>query len=435
MKKLMETEKLYQLFRESSGLSTDSRKITRGQIFFALWGDKYNGNKFAEEAIDHGASWAVIDDPAFETGKTILVDDCLTELQKLATYHRKEINASVITITGTNGKTTTKDLISAVLSKKFKVHSTKGNLNNHIGVPLTILSAPEGTEMMVLEMGANHVGEIRSLCLIARPDFGIITNIGHAHLEGFGSLEGVVKAKTELYEFLRKTNGIALYNEKDPILTDKIFRLINRAVPYSHPTGVALTVEPGPAEMNLSVNVTYQHMTYKINTNLFGRYNLENIRAAIATGLFLGVDIDEISDAVGNYIPENNRSQVKKSRSNNTLICDSYNANPSSMQTILESFAAVKADKKICILGDMLELGEKSEEEHLKIIYTLKNCNLTDAILVGPLFSRVSAETGFKSFKDVDKLRDFLKEKPIKGYHILIKGSRGMSLEKIYDLL
>ncbi len=431
----MQTEKLYQLFRESSGLSTDSRKITRGQIFFALWGDKYNGNKFAEEAIDHGASWAVIDDPAFETGKTILVDDCLTELQKLATYHRKEINASVITITGTNGKTTTKDLISAVLSKKFKVHSTQGNLNNHIGVPLTILSAPEGTEMMVLEMGANHVGEIRSLCLIARPDYGIITNIGHAHLEGFGSFDGVVKAKTELFEFLRKTNGVAFYNEKDPILTDKIFRLINRAVPYSHPTGVALTVESGTAEMNLSVNATYKYMTYKINTNLFGRYNLENIRAAIATGLFLGVDMDDISDAVGNYIPENNRSQVKKSGKNNTLICDSYNANPSSMQTILESFAAVKADKKICILGDMLELGEKSEEEHLKIINTLKNCNLTNSLLAGPLFSRVSDESGIKSFKDVSKLRDFLKEKPLKGYHILIKGSRGMSLEKIYDLL
>ena len=217
----MKTEQIYKLFRESTGVTTDSRSVTGGQIFFALWGDNYNGNKFAAEAIDKGASWAVIDDPAFETERTILVDDSLFELQALAACHRKEIKATVLAITGTNGKTTTKELITAILSRKFNVHATRGNLNNHIGVPITILSAPEGTEIMVVEMGASHLTEIRTLCLIAKPDYGIITNIGTAHIEGFGSAEGVVKAKTELYEHLRKVNGIAIYKMRTRCLRRK----------------------------------------------------------------------------------------------------------------------------------------------------------------------------------------------------------------------
>ena len=236
----MKTEQLYNLFKESTGVSTDSRTVGKGQIFFALWGDNYNGNKFASEALAKGASCAVIDDPLFETENTILVDDCLFELQALAAHYRKELNVPVLAITGTNGKTTTKELLAAILSKKLKVHYTQGNLNNHIGVPLTILSAPADTEMMIIEMGASHIGEIRTLCLIAKPDYGIITNIGTAHIEGFGSVDGVIKAKTELYEHLRKVNGIALYNDKDPLLTEKIFRIINRAVPFSDPTGIDL---------------------------------------------------------------------------------------------------------------------------------------------------------------------------------------------------
>lgn len=430
----MQTEKLYQLFRESSGLSTDSRKVSPGQLFFALWGEKFNGNAFASEALERGAAWAVIDDPAYETDKTILVDDCLTELQKLATYHRKEINAPVIAITGTNGKTTTKDLISKILSGKFKVHSTTGNLNNHIGVPLTILSAPAGTEIMVIEMGANHIGEIRSLCLIAQPDYGIITNTGFAHIEGFGSFEGVVKAKTELYEYLRKTNGIAIYNEQDPILTEKIFRLVNRAVPYSYPTGILLKTEPELSELHLSVNLTFQKETRRIKTNIFGLHNFDNVRAAIATGLFMGVDMNVIAEKLEKYRPENNRSQVKVTK-NNTLVCDSYNANPSSMKLVLESFSAVKSEKKLCILGDMLELGEKSEEEHLKVIKVLKDCNLSNVILAGPLFTRAGGRSGFRSFPDIGKLKEYLRKEPVKGFHILIKGSRGMALEQIYNLL
>jgi UDP-N-acetylmuramoyl-tripeptide--D-alanyl-D-alanine ligase len=430
----MKTELLYELYKLSSGITTDSRKVVPGQIFFALWGENYNGNKYAADALKNGASWAVIDDPLLETEKTILVDDCLFELQSLASYHRKEMNVPVLAITGTNGKTTTKELVADILAKKFKVHYTRGNLNNHIGVPLTILSAPASAEMMIIEMGASHLGEIRTLCLIARPDFGIITNIGTAHLEGFGSVDNVIKAKTELYEHLRKVNGIAFYNDKNQILTEKIFKMINRAVPYSDPTGIKLVTEPVPGETCLTITATYLNRTYNIYTNLFGIYNLENVRAAIAVGLFFDVAMNEIVEAIENYHPANNRSQLQKT-GNNTLICDSYNANPTSMHMALESFTGMKVDHKLAILGDMLELGEKSEEEHLKLLNELKSYNLTDILLVGPVFQKISLKSGIKSFSDTDKLMEFLKKEPVKGNTILIKGSRGIGLEKIYDLL
>ena len=430
----MKTEQLYGIFKESKGITTDSRVVRKGEIFFALWGENYNGNKFASEALGKGAICAVVDDPLFETEKTILVEDCLFELQALASHYRKELNIPVLAITGSNGKTTTKELLSAIMAKKLKVHCTKGNLNNHIGVPLTILSAPADTEMLIIEMGASHIGEIRTLCLIAKPDYGIITNIGNAHIEGFGSVDGVIKAKTELYEYLRKINGIALYNDKNPLLTEKIFRIINRAVPFSGPTGIELILEQVPTDLYLKVSVTYQHQTYNINTNLFGNYNLENVKAAIATGLFFGVEISDIADAVENFQPANNRSQIRITR-HNTLICDCYNSNPTSNHLALESFTGIQADSKSVILGDMLELGEKSEEEHVKICNLLQSIKLENTLLVGPLFQKVCSNQGFKSFTDVNKLINFLKDKPIKGSTILIKGSRGIGLEKIYDLL
>jgi UDP-N-acetylmuramoyl-tripeptide--D-alanyl-D-alanine ligase len=430
----MKTEQLYDLFKESTGIATDSRTVSKGQMFFALWGENYNGNKFATEALEKGASCAVVDDPLFETEKTILVDDCLNELQGLATHHRKEMKVPVVAITGTNGKTTTKELLAAILSKKLKVHYTKGNLNNHIGVPLTILSAPADTQMMIIELGANHIGEIRTLCLIARPDYGIITNVGTAHIEGFGSFEGVVKAKTELYEYLRKVNGVALYNDKDPLLSEKIFRNVNRAVPFSDPTGIELLVEQLPAEMTIGIRATYQHHTYNIRTNLFGSYNIENLKAAIATGLFFDMEMKDIVDAVEKYQPANNRSQVKKTKSN-TLICDAYNANPVSMHLALKAFAEISADNKMVILGDMFELGEKSEEEHKKITEELLSYNFGKSILVGPVFQKVSAKSGIKSFHDKVKLIEYLTSEPVKGKIVLIKGSRRMGLEKIYDLL
>jgi UDP-N-acetylmuramoyl-tripeptide--D-alanyl-D-alanine ligase len=431
----MKTEQLYRIFRdESTGVSTDSRTIKKDQLFFALWGQNFNGNKFATEALDKGASYAVIDDPLYETEKTILVDDCLIELMALATHHRKMIKAPVLAITGTNGKTTTKELIAAIMSKKFKVHYTKGNLNNEIGLPLTILSAPDNTEMMILEMGANHLGEIRSLCNVARPDYGIITNVGTAHLEGFGSFDGVLKAKTELYEHLRKVNGIAIYNDKNPVLTEKIYKIVNRGVPYTNPTGVELSVEALPSEMNLAVRVKYQHKTLDIQTGLFGAYNLENIIAATATGLFLGVEMDDIAEAIGKYQPGNNRSQIKTTQ-NNTLVCDSYNANPTSMLLALKSFFELKTTRRVIILGDMLELGDKSEEEHLKLLKELQSLKPEKVLLVGSTFQKISAGHGFRSFQDISNLREYLKAEPVKGSFILIKGSRGMTLEKIYDLL
>jgi UDP-N-acetylmuramoyl-tripeptide--D-alanyl-D-alanine ligase len=430
----MKTEQIYKLFRESTGVTTDSRSVSTGQIFFALWGDNYNGNKFASEAIDKGASYAIIDDPAFETEKTILVDDCLFELQALAAYHRKEMKVPVLAITGTNGKTTTKELVTAILSRKFKVHATSGNLNNHIGVPLTILSAPEGTEIMIIEMGASHIGEIRTLCLIAKPDYGLITNIGTAHIEGFGSIEGVIKAKTELYEHLRKVNGIAIYNDKDPVLSEKIYKLVNRAVPYSDPTGTDLKVTSGLTGMKLSLTVEYEHIKYSISTNLFGDYNVNNVKAAMAAGLFFGVGMKDIAGEVGKYDPANNRSQIKVTE-RNTLVCDSYNANPSSMRMAIESFAKIQAEKKMCIIGDMLELGEKSEEEHARVLKILNDNNIREVLLTGPMFSKVAAKSGFKSFANGKKLKEYLESQKIKGFHILIKGSRGIALEQVYELL
>jgi UDP-N-acetylmuramoyl-tripeptide--D-alanyl-D-alanine ligase len=430
----MKTEIIYNLFRESAGVTTDTRTLKKGEIFFALWGDNYNGNKYAAEALEKGALCVVIDDPAFETDKSILVDDCLLELQALASFYRKELKASVLAITGSNGKTTTKELLAAILSKKLKVHYTKGNLNNHIGVPLTILSAPTGTEMMIIEMGASHIGEIRTLCLIAKPDYGIITNIGIAHLEGFGSLEGVIRAKSELYEYLRKVNGIALYNDKNPVLVEKIYKLVNRAVPFSDPTGIELTLHSVPSDINLNLIATYKNVTYNIKTNLFGDHNLENVKAAIATGLFMDVEMCDIVDAVEKYQPENNRSQIKKTNYN-TLLCDSYNANPTSMSLVISSFSEIKAKNKLYILGDMLELGEKSLDEHARILQILQPLENKAVILVGSQFKKVSENFGFRSFSDTGELADYLKNEPVRESTILIKGSRGIGLEKIYDLL
>ena len=430
----MKTEQLFNLFKESTGISTDSRKVEKGQVFFALWGDNFNGNKFASDALSRGALCAVIDDPLFEIENTILVEDCLFELQALAAHYRKLLNIPVLAITGTNGKTTTKELIAAILSKKLKVHFTKGNLNNQIGVPLTILSTPSDTEMLVVEMGASHIGEIRTLCLIAKPDYGIITNIGNAHIEGFGSVEAVIKAKTELYEHLRKVNGIAFYNDKDPVLADKIFRMINKAVPFSDPTGIDLLIEPLASDLNLKLSLSYLHKTYNISTNLFGSYNLENVRAAIGIGLFLGVEIEDIVNAIEKYKPANNRSEIKVTKSN-TLICDSYNANPTSMRSALDSFSALKAESKAVILGDMLELGDKSEEEHLKVLKMIQSISADKVLLVGPVFRKVASASGFNVFSTVNDLFEYLRDEPLHSKTILIKGSRGMRLEKIYDLL
>jgi UDP-N-acetylmuramoyl-tripeptide--D-alanyl-D-alanine ligase len=432
--KNMKTEQLYTLFKESAGIATDTRKIKKGEMFFALWGNNYNGNLYASEAIQKGASCAVIDDPLYESEKTVLVDDCLFELQALATHHRKELKVPVLAITGSNGKTTTKELIAAIMAKKMKVHFTHGNLNNHIGVPLTILSAPEGVELLIIEMGANHIGEIRTLCLIAKPDYGIITNIGTAHLEGFGTFEGVIKAKTELYEHLRKVNGVAIFNDKNPLLAEKIYRMVNRAVPYSDPTGTELKLETVSSGLLLEVHAEYQHKSYNIKTHLFGGHNIENIKAAMAASLFLGAEMNDIVEAIENYIPGNNRSQVVVS-DKNTIICDSYNANPESMRKAIDAFLESPGENKLMILGDMLELGVSSHEEHLRILRILNNKSITSVLLVGHQFESISKEFGYRSFPGVENLREYLRSNPVKGKQVLVKGSRGIMLEKIYDLL
>jgi UDP-N-acetylmuramoyl-tripeptide--D-alanyl-D-alanine ligase len=434
--KIMKTDQIYEFFKKSSGISTDSRSTKKGDLFFALWGEKYNGNKYASDALEKGALCAIIDDPSFENEKTLLVDDCLSELQALASFHRRMLNVPVLAVTGTNGKTTTKELLASVISKKLKIHYTKGNLNNHIGVPLTILSAPKDTQMMIIEMGANHISEIRSLCSIAKPDYGLITNIGTAHIEGFGSAEGVIRTKIELYDYLRKINGIAFFNDKNNLLKEKIYKIVNRAIPYSYPTGIELLLDTVPQGDNLTLSLVaeYEHKKYNIKTNLFGEYNIENIKASIAVGLFFGVEMNNIIDAISSYVPENNRSQIKKTNSN-LLICDSYNANPTSMGLALHSLNNSGIGRKMLILGDMLELGDRSEEEHLKILESIVSLKFDKVLLVGPIFKKISEKYGFKSFSNTAGIIDFIRNEKPEGYSILIKGSRGIGLEKIYDLL
>lgn len=431
----MKTEQIYRIFSKgSAGVSVDSRTVAGGQVFFALRGQNHDGNKFINDALSGGASAAITDDPEHEDENTILVDNCLQELQALATFHRQTVGAKVLAITGTNGKTTTKELISAVLARKFRVHKTSGNLNNEIGLPLTILAAPRDTEIMVLEMGANHAGEIRNLCNIAMPDLGMITNVGTAHIEGFGSAEGVLRAKTELYEYLAKAKGVVIFNDKDPVLSGQVIKTGVRAVPYSGHAGKRLTVEPMASRLNLSVKVSYQHRVLEIPTMLFGNYNLENVRAAFATGLFMGVGIDEAAGAVAGYRPGNNRSEVKVTGSN-TLVCDSYNANPTSMLGAIRSFSLLEGRDKVLILGDMLELGESSLEEHLKILEFIGTFDPEMVCLVGPVFQKAAENTDYKSFQNVESLAAYLRENPPRNKLILVKGSRGMTLEKLYDLL
>jgi len=430
----MDLTELYRIFRESAGVSTDSRSVKKGELFFALRGQNYNGNIYVSEAVEKGASFAVTDDPAFNKGRTVLVENTLESLKSLAAHHRKVIGVPVLGITGSNGKTTTKELIAGILSKKLKVHYTKGNFNNDIGLPLTILSAPYDTEIMVLEMGANHIGEIRALCNIAMPDYGIITNIGTAHIEGFGSFEGVIRAKTELYEYLSLSGGIAIFNDKNPLLLNKIYSTVNKAVPYSFPSGTELRVEALPSPMNLKVNIKYRHFDEEIQTGLFGAYNMENVKAATAAGLFLGVKIEDISEALAGYQPGNNRSQIRITQ-RNTLVCDSYNANPTSMLLSVKSFFNLSSERKVLILGDMLELGESSGREHKKIVDELTKLKPDKVILVGKNFIQAAAGSGFLVFEDLNGLTEYLVSQPISGSHILIKGSRGIALERIYDFL
>lgn len=437
------THELYKLFKKSNGVCIDSRVALSGQLFFAIKGDNFDGNKYAEKALVN-CSYAIVDDPSAVKGeKYILVDDALDKLQRLAAYHRKRLGLPIIAITGTNGKTTTKELVASVMSEHYKVSFTQGNFNNHLGVPLTLLSFTSEDEFGIVEMGANHVGEIALLCKMAAPDFGIITNVGKAHLEGFGSFEGVKKAKSELYEYLRENDGTAFVNYDNEQLED--MNPPHSIVYYgkggfTHCQGrikesdsLYLALEWLVSDKVNDEEPDWDKGSVTVETNLVGEYNYENILAAICIGNNFDIPYDKIVGGVKAYVPTNNRSQIVKT-SNNTLILDGYNANPSSMNVALRNFAQVKAERKVVILGDMFELGRTSIAEHGVLLGLTEELCFTQVILVGKEFYELKSDSNL-FFEDGLKLQEYLKENPIKEAFILIKGSRGMHLEDLRDYL
>lgn len=427
------TEKIYTLFSSFSRISTDSRKIEKDSIFFALKGENFNGNKFADDSLKKGASYAIVDEKEYVSStKTILVNNVLQTLTELANLHRRKLGIPILAITGTNGKTTTKELVSTVLSQKFEVSFTQGNLNNHIGVPLTLLKMNSETEFGVVEMGANHPGEIEQLCKIAQPDYGIITNIGKAHLEGFGSFEGVIKTKSELFNYLRSQNGIFFYNQENPIL-DKIASGYQNKITFGVKRGnLNGELLQSPPYVNLKVN--FKKGVLYLNTNLIGDYNFENVMAAACIGSYFEVDPLKIQKALQEYLPENNRSQLIK-KGELRIIMDAYNANPTSMEVSIRSFLSNSGKDNYLILGDMLELGDYSLEEHKNILDLINELKPKDVFLVGPIFSELGGELNFKTFKSVSELNLFLRNNPIKNGNALIKGSRGIQLEKSLEYL
>ncbi len=423
----MKTEKLYQHFLKSSGVSTDTRKIEKGQIYFALSGENFDGNKFTEQALEKGASLAVIDHSDYQNEDTFLVENVLKTLQDLARFHREKLEIPIIGLTGSNGKTTTKELMAAVLSAKFKTASTEGNLNNHIGVPLTLLKIKPEHKMAVVEMGANHQKEIEFLCGICRPDFGYITNFGKAHLEGFGGLEGVIKGKSELYDFLRKNDGKVFLNKNDAIQIDKSRGIENFTFGNEKSADVSIKIIENQKE---TLSVEFDGI--EIHSNLTGNYNFSNLAAAISIGQYFEIPNEKIKGAIENYHPKNQRSQIQKTE-NNLLILDTYNANPSSMKAALENFAQFPTDKpKWAILGDMFELGESTEVEHHEIAMLAATKNFEKVILTGRHFYDNPAD---EVFETTENLSQFLEKNPPKGKAILLKGSRGMKLESVIAVL
>ena len=429
----METAKLYQLFRQYPIVTTDSRNIPANSIFFALKGENFNGNKYAGEALLKGAAFAIIDEPEFAVDdRMILVDDVLISIQKLARFHRDELKIPILAITGTNGKTTTKELIATVLTKKFRIKSTQGNLNNHIGVPLTILSMTPETEIGIVEMGANHIGEIKFLCEIANPDFGMVTNMGKAHLEGFGSFEGVIQTKSEMYGFLRQKGGNCFINADNPLLIKQAKDL--EQITYGKSDGCFLTGELATTGYSLVVKALFPKGWLYLKSKLIGDYNFENLLAAACIGKYFEVDPLLIQKALEEYTPSNNRSQLIR-KEKNTIIMDAYNANPTSMMMALTNFANIQNDEKCVILGDMLELGEVSDEEHQKVVDFIESQNFAEVCLVGPQFKKTVTGDKKKKFDNAELLSNYLKTQPIENKLILIKGSRGIHLEKILELL
>ena len=430
----MNIAKIHRRFLTSSGVSTDTRNIKPNSLFFALKGENFNGNKFAEEALKKGAEVAIVDEELYakDQDNYILVEDCLDALQQLATFHRRFLGIPIISITGSNGKTTTKELIAAVLKKKYKTIATQGNLNNHIGVPLTLLRMDETTEVGVVEMGANHQGEIEFLSEIALPDYGYITNFGKAHLEGFGGIEGVIKGKSELFTHLKNHKKLLFLN-----LDDEIQR---RQDNYSHiftfgsTEKTAVTIDYANSQ-NTTEYASFTYNKEVFQTQLTGQYNAYNAAAALTIGLYFKVPFNAIKKAIKEYTPSNNRSQIQKT-TNNTLVLDAYNANPTSMSSSIINFSNLNTPlSKVVIIGDMLELGKYSKEEHQNIVDLCSNKGFQNVYLVGHHFKETVTPEGFQKFSKAEDLKDFLTTNPISNSYILIKGSRGIALEKITDVL
>ena len=422
-------EQIYKLYSQKYRVTTDSRKIDDGSVFFALKGEHFDGNDFAYQVANDNIAACVVADrkdlPYHE--RLFIVDDSLTALQQLAKMHRERCGIPVIAITGTNGKTTTKELIAAVLSKKYNIIYTQGNFNNHLGLPLTLLQIRPETEIAVVEMGANHPGEIAQLCSIAQPDFGIITNIGKAHIEGFGSFEGVVKTKNELYQYLKT---------KDKSQKTKVFVNGNNDLLMQLSEGMDRIVYKAKDEKlkanNRSPFLEVEWNGKNIKTKLVGEYNCENVMAAITIGRHFKVEDELIIEALESYSPTNNRSQYIKT-DKNEIVMDAYNANPTSMSHSIKNFRNISGDKHLLILGDMRELGHESAEEHHKIIMLLKELDFKNVMLVGEEFKKVN--DSYDSYTDIDKLIEHIKENDISGCKILVKGSRGVRLEKVINLL
>ena len=444
----MEMKELYELFLQHPTITTDSRDVPEGSMFFALKGDTFDGNAYAISALEKGAAYAVIDEKEYakeSNDRLILVEDVLTTLQQLAKYHRVHLGTPIIGITGTNGKTTTKELISAVLKKKYNVLYTQGNFNNHIGVPKTLLQLTKEHDIAVIEMGANHPGEIKTLVEIVLPDFGIITNVGKAHLLGFGSFEGVIRTKGELYDFLRTIQGTAFINNDNPHLLGISNGL--KLVKYGQKDAKDLLVKGELVECNpflkfewqTSSTLTPQLSTVNcqrstVQTRLIGSYNLDNALAAACIGTFFNVPATDISAALEEYTPSNNRSQLTITQ-DNKLVVDAYNANPTSMRAALDNFRLIKAEHKMCILGQMGELGDVSEEEHQKVIDLLGDCGFEKVWLVGENFAKTAHPAHYRLFANVEEVKAAIATEKPQGYLILIKGSNSNKLVQTVELL
>ena len=430
----MNLSALYQIFLDCQLVTTDSRNCPEGSLFIALKGESFNGNAFAGKALETGCAYAIIDEPEYAVEgdqRYILVDNCLQTLQQLANYHRRQLGTRVIGITGTNGKTTTKELISAVLSQSHNILYTLGNLNNHIGVPSTLLRLKAEHDLAVIEMGANHPGEIKFLSEIAEPDCGIITNVGKAHLEGFGSFEGVINTKGELYDFLRKKEGSTVFIHHDNAYLMNIAGGLN-LIPYGTEDDLYVNgrITGNSPYLTFEWKAGKAGETYQVQTQLIGEYNFPNALAAITIGLFFGVEAAKINEALAGYTPQNNRSQLKKTN-DNTLIIDAYNANPTSMMAALQNFRNMEVPHKMLLLGDMRELGAESAAEHQKIADYIKECDFEEVWLVGEQFA--AAEHSFKTYPNVQEVIKELETNKPKGYTILIKGSNGIKLSSTVD--